>query len=240
MKRIIYFPLIFSFFIFMSISCKTKNPSVDESHNNPSVNTPINNNTGTAQSVPEVTVPPEPTAESKAPEPQVEQEQTPIVNNVEPPKEVKPKRTPIGNCKTQLLNKTKNRVSNISLAAKKINGCKVKSGAKFSFNDRVGKRDAQNGFKVATVIVKGEYSEDMGGGVCQLSSTLFNAVDRAKLEVLERHAHSKGVAYLPPGRDAAVSYGYLDFKFKNNKDYTIEIKAWVENNQVHVSIYKAK
>lgn len=249
MKRICFFTLIFLFFIFITTSCRAKNPSEVEKHNNPSaeenhnsssINIPINSNTGTAQSNPEVLIPSDLVAEPKTPESQKEQEQNSASNNSEKPKKVEVKRTALGSCKTPLLNKNSNRVSNIKLAAKKINGYKLKPGATFSFNNVVGKRDAENGFKVATVIVKGEYSEDMGGGVCQLSSTLYNAVDRAKLQVLERHGHSKGVAYLSKGRDAAVSYGYLDLKFRNNKDYSVEIKAWVENNEVHVSIYKAK
>jgi vancomycin resistance protein YoaR len=80
----------------------------------------------------------------------------------------------------------------------------------------------------------------MGGGVCQLSSTLYSAAEKAKLEIIERHAHSRAVGYIPEGRDAAISYGYLDLRFKNNRDYPIEIKAWLENNEVHVSIYMVK
>lgn len=241
MKKLGYLHLLLLCFIFITASCRTKNPPVEEKNNNPSVNSPINNNQGTAQSIPEIAVPDEPQPEP----PKQETAQPPITesNNEatnEVPKKVTQKKTALGSYKTPLLNKTENRVYNIKRAAKKINGYKLRPRAIFSFNDVVGKRDAENGFKVANVIIKGEYSEDIGGGVCQLSSTLYNAVDKAKLEIIERHAHSRTVGYLPEGRDAAVSYGYLDLRFKNSKDYPIEIKAWVENNEVHVTIYRAK
>lgn len=245
MKQITYLPIILLFFVFITSSCRSKSSTIEENSNSPSVNMP-SNNSGNIQSIPEVPAPSEVPPPSDLPSEtttpvQQPPEQPPSTNrNVEAPKKVTQKRTPLGSYKTPLLSKAKNRVDNIKLASKKINGYKVKPGAIFSFNDVVGKRDAENGFKVATIIVKGEYDEDMGGGVCQLSSTLYNAADKAKLEVLERHAHSRAVSYLPEGRDAAVSYGYLDLKFKNNKEYSIEIRAWVESNEVHVAIYKAK
>ncbi|MCM0649084.1 VanW family protein [Clostridium swellfunianum] len=147
---------------------------------------------------------------------------------------------PIGSYQTPLLNRDKERMENIGLAIKKINGYKLKPGDTFSFNDVVGKRDASNGFKVAAIIVNGEYGEDMGGGVCQLSSTIFNAAERAGMEILERHSHSRSVRYVPQGKDAAVSYGYLDLKFKNSKKYTVELKAKVEDKKLKVYIYKAR
>lgn len=190
-------------------------------------------------------------AENKGPKPKEEPKKTqqkPAENKLTkeqaPKKETPAKKTkkikPLGKYSTPILNKNKDRVSNIRLAAKKINNYRLKPGDVFSFNDVVGKRDEENGFKVATIIVKGELDEDLGGGVCQLSSTLYNAAFEAGLEVVERHPHSRPISYLPSGRDAAVSYGYLDFKFKNNKDYTIKIKAWVEKGKVYTSIYKSK
>jgi vancomycin resistance protein YoaR len=153
MNKIVYLPIIFLSFTFITTSCRTKSSSDEIRENNSSVNTPIINNQGTTQSVPETSVP------SQLPQ---ESEQAPQVesNNEIPkeePKKVIPKRTPLGSYKTPLLNKTKNRVHNIKLAAKRINGYQLRSGATFSFNDVIGKRDAENGFKVATVIVKRGY-----------------------------------------------------------------------------------
>jgi vancomycin resistance protein YoaR len=146
----------------------------------------------------------------------------------------------LGSYQTPLLNRDKERIDNIRLAIRKINGYKLKPDEIFSFNKTVGKRDAANGFKVAAVIINGEYGEDMGGGVCQLSSTIFNAADKAGMQIVERHSHSRAVRYVPEGRDAAVSYDYLDFKFKNNKSYTVEVKAAIEGAKLRVSIYRAK
>jgi hypothetical protein len=147
---------------------------------------------------------------------------------------------PLGSYQTPLLNRGKQRMDNIRLAMKKINGYKLKPGETFSFNDVVGKRDADHGFKIAAVIVNGEFGEDMGGGVCQLSSTIFNAADRAGMKILERHSHSREVKYVPKERDAAVSYGYLDLKFKNTKDYSVQLKVAVEDKRLKVYIHKAK
>lgn len=157
-----------------------------------------------------------------------------------PTTKTKPKVKPIGTFSTPLLNRDKDRVNNIRLAIKKINDYMLNPGETFSFNDIVGKRDAENGFKMAAVIINGEYGEDMGGGVCQLSSTIFNAAERANLEITERHSHTRTVKYVPPSKDAAVSYPYLDFKFKNNKSYPIKISATISDRRVVVSIWKAK
>lgn len=146
---------------------------------------------------------------------------------------------PIGTYQTAILNRDNERMENIRLAVKKTDGYKLKPGETFSFNKIVGKRDSANGFKVAAVIINGDYGEDMGGGVCQVSSTIFNAADKAGLQIIERHSHSRAVKYVPAGRDAAVSYDYLDLKFKNNKNYTVQIKLSVEGTKLRASIYKA-
>lgn len=240
MKKFLNLSLIVLCIIFFTSSCGTKNPSRDEAKNN---TTPIaktetsDSNPGTIQAVPKVPTP-IPAEPSQSPTPPSSSEKS--APNKAAPKKTVPKKIILGDYKTPLLNKDKDRVNNIKLAAKKIDGYRLQPGAVFSFNDIVGKRDAANGFKVAAIIVNGEYDEDMGGGVCQLSSTLYNAADKAGLEIIERHSHSRAVSYLPAGKDAAVSYGYLDFKFKNNKDYTLEIAAWVEKGKVHASILKAK
>jgi vancomycin resistance protein YoaR len=168
-------------------------------------------------------------------------ENKPVVPEKKPAApEKKPLPKALSSYQTPLLNRNADRVNNIRLAMKKINDYKLKSGEVFSFNDIVGKRDAEGGFKMAAIIVNGEYGEDMGGGVCQLSSTIYNAADKAGMEIIERHSHSKEVKYVPVGRDAAVSYGYLDLKFKNTKEYAVELKARIEDKKLKVYVYKVK
>lgn len=126
-----------------------------------------------------------------------------------------------------------NRGQNIKLAVNKINGKILAPGEVFSFNDIVGRRSEANGFKVAHVYQNGKVIEGVGGGICQVSSTLYNSVLLSDLEVVERRNHSLIVGYLPIGTDASVSYGYVDFKFKNSTQWPIKINAKVtENNQI--------
>lgn len=96
------------------------------------------------------------------------------------------------------------------------------------------------GYKRAPVIVKGELSEDVGGGICQVSSTLFNAVDRAGLQIVQRYSHSKRVPYVPPGRDATVSWYGPDFRFKNKYSQPILIKAKAHRGSMIVTIYSSE
>lgn len=93
------------------------------------------------------------------------------------------------------------------------------------------------GYKNAPVIVKGELQEGVGGGVCQVSTTLYNSVLYAGLDVVQRRAHSIPSSYVSIGRDAAVAYGSLDFVFRNSHDYPVYIKAFVSGNKVTARIY---
>ena len=108
-----------------------------------------------------------------------------------------------------------NRSENIRLAAAKLNGVLIRSGSEFSFNDTVGSRIAAAGYKNAAVIIEGKVEQDIGGGVCQVSSTLYNAVLLAGLQSTVRTAHFYPSAYVPAGRDATVADGQIDFKFRN-------------------------
>lgn len=117
------------------------------------------------------------------------------------------------------------RAHNIMLAVRTINNQVVFPGETFSFNQTLGQRTREKGYQPARVIVRGEYSEGIGGGICQVSSTLFNAADRAGLRIIERYAHSKRVAYVPPGRDATVSWMGPDFRFQNNYGLPVLIQA---------------
>lgn len=151
-----------------------------------------------------------------------------------------PKNTVISSYTTPVLDQSPSRMSNLKLASKKINGKIVKPGVVFSFNNVVGKREEETGFKEAKIIKEGKVEYDEGGGVCQVSSTLFNAAQKADMEIIERHNHTKEVHYVPPGQDAAISYGSMDFKFRNTKDYSIKISAYVKGDQMIVSLLKAR
>ena len=133
-----------------------------------------------------------------------------------------------------------NRSTNIALASSKINGMVLMPGDVFSFNGTVGKRTAAAGFKVAGVYVNGQVTNDYGGGICQVSSTLYNAVLRANLEIVERTNHQFTVGYVPIGTDATVSWGSPDFKFKNSRSYPIKIVTSNYNKNLKVTIYGLK
>ena len=115
-----------------------------------------------------------------------------------------------------------------------------KVGAVFSFNEIVGPTSEEKGYEEAKIFTsKGEVTEEHGGGICQISSTLFNAVEPCNVEIIERNEHSKKVYYVPEGRDATISYkSNLDFKFKNNNPYPLKIYAQADENNVTVKIIK--
>ncbi|MEL7568167.1 MAG: VanW family protein [Dehalobacterium sp.] len=131
----------------------------------------------------------------------------------------------------------KSRTQNLKLAAAAINDIQVEAGKTFSFNETVGPRSPERGYKEATIFVNKQKVEGYGGGVCQVSTTLYNAVQNAGLLIVERHPHSLPVPYVPLGKDATVNYGTKDFKFKNDKERAITIKATVDNNKLTVEIY---
>ena len=107
-----------------------------------------------------------------------------------------------------------NRSTNLAIACKKINNYVLQPGETFSYNQTVGKRSIENGFREAHIFTSSGVEDGLGGGICQISSTLYNTVVLANLDIVERHNHSYGAGYVDPGRDATVSYGSLDFKFK--------------------------
>lgn len=145
----------------------------------------------------------------------------------------------IGHYITYFNNGNKERSHNIALAAQAINNHVVFPGEVFSFNKVVGKRTAGKGYQPAPIIVRGELSEGIGGGICQVSSTLFNAADRSGLKILERYSHSKRVPYVPPGRDATVSWYGPDFTFKNSYKQPILIRAKSYHGKMIVMIYSS-
>lgn len=150
--------------------------------------------------------------------------------------ELKDKYTTIATYTTTATN-NKSRNQNLKLCTEAINGTIVNPGQEFSFNSTTGPRSTEKGYQPATAYLNGEIVQEPGGGVCQVSSTLYNTVVFAGLKSTERHSHSYEPSYVTPGEDAAVSYGGPDFKFVNNSDYPIAIKASFSDQKVTCSIY---
>lgn len=145
----------------------------------------------------------------------------------------------VGSCATQLIDHY-DRSKNIELALTKIHGYTLKSGQVFSFNRVVGMRSARRGFRPAPVLFHDRKSIQIGGGICQVSSTLYDAALLADLEVLERSRHSSPISYLPLGLDATVAYGYKDLKFRNNHPFPVVIIASLSEESLTVSILAEK
>jgi len=129
-----------------------------------------------------------------------------------------------------------NRTTNIALSADAINGTTVLPGETFSFNRATGERTEAKGYKPAAAIAGGETFDEIGGGVCQTSSTLFNAVVRADLEIASRKPHAWPSDYVPKGEDATVNWPNLDFKFTNNTDWPVFIVAWCDKSAKTVTV----
>lgn len=134
----------------------------------------------------------------------------------------------------------RDRTTNLQLAANKINGTVVMPGDTFSYNTVVGERTIAAGYKEAPIYVSGEVVDGLGGGICQITSTLYNAVVYANLEIVERSNHQFVPSYVGASRDATVVYGSIDFKFKNNRDYPIKILCSVNNGIASFQIYGLK
>lgn len=125
---------------------------------------------------------------------------------------------------------------NIELACDKIDNTVLLPGDTFSMDKALGPRSISNGYKNAPVIIQGKFLEGVGGGVCQVTTTLYVAVLKSKLEVVERRPHSIPLGYVEPGQDATISEGYIDFKFKNNKEHPVLISAKVSGGNVIIRI----
>lgn len=132
------------------------------------------------------------------------------------------------------------RTTNLKLAASKINGTVLMPGETFSYNKVVGARTIAAGYKEAPIYVSGEVVDGLGGGICQITSTLYNAVVYANLDVVERTNHQFVPSYVTASRDATVVYGSLDFKFKNNRNYPIKINCSVSGGIANFQIFGLK
>lgn len=148
--------------------------------------------------------------------------------------------TELSSFSTNILTSDPNRNNNIQLTCSVLNEHVVAPGETFSFTGLVGKSTSDKGYKQANVInSEGDTIKGLGGGNCQVSSTLYNAVAAVpELEVIERHNHGSEVHYVPIGKDAAVAYGSMDFKFKNNLGSNIKIYASSDDKVVTISISK--
>lgn len=141
---------------------------------------------------------------------------------------------------TKLPKDTKARDDNIKLACDTLNNTKVESGKIFSLWDVLGCPTKEKGYqKAKTFTSDGEVKQSYGGGICQISTTLYNAVLKVnELKIKERHEHSRDVPYIEDGKDAAVSFDTADFKFENTLDYNIKIEAKVEDNKVKIALIR--
>lgn len=139
--------------------------------------------------------------------------------------------------KTGYEKSSSDRKSNIKLALSKFNGLIVEPNEEISFNKITGARTKSNGYKTAKIIIGGKYVDGVGGGVCQASTTLYNALIRSDIEILQVNHHTLPASYVPLSFDAMVSEGYADLVFKNNLDTPIFIKTICTNNDITVEIY---
>ena len=185
-------------------------------------------------------------AENQTSEEQEKQEKENTQNNnevtEEKPKEQQYKEEQIATFSTKIYSKDSARQNNIKITCNTLNNTTVKNGSTFSFCSTVGKATSSKGYQEADVYDhNGNKTKGLGGGNCQVSSTLYNAVLAvSSLKVTERHEHSNDVPYVKDGKDAAVAYGSYDLKFVNNTGNDIKIKASTDGSSVTVTINSLK
>lgn len=137
---------------------------------------------------------------------------------------------------TSLSGSSSNRITNVKLAAEKINGVILQPGQTFSYNDVVGQRTKANGFKEAGAYSNGQVVQEVGGGICQVSSTIYCAAMLAQMTTVERTCHMFVVNYLPYGLDATVSWPGPDYKFRNDRDYPVKIVAYCNDSDNSITV----
>lgn len=141
----------------------------------------------------------------------------------------------VGSYRTRIIDTSPGRLHNIKLTAQQLNNKVIQPGEEFSFNRQTGEPTIERGFKEATVFVDGRTEQGLGGGMCQVSSTLYNAALSAGLNITERHAHSQPVSYVPPGRDA-TTYTDKDLRFVNTTRQELIIRAIVEGDTMVIDL----
>lgn len=147
--------------------------------------------------------------------------------------------TLIGSYSTSFTNGpgSEGRNENLRIACASVNGTLLAPGEVFSMNSTLGPQTYENGYKDAGVYVNGKVEQGVGGGVCQVTTTLYNAVINAELDIVERSNHSLTVAYVPMGMDAAIAGDYKDLKFKNSTDYPVYLEAYITTNKIITNVY---
>ena len=146
--------------------------------------------------------------------------------------------TKISSFSTPIVDDNKNRINNIKITCSKISGTIIKAKEEFSFCEVVGQPSAEKGYKEAHAFVDGKLTNSIGGGNCQVSTTLYNAAKKIDgVKITERHEHGKDVGYIEMGKDATVAYDYLDLKFENNNNFDLKLEAYIKNDKVCVNIY---
>ncbi len=143
----------------------------------------------------------------------------------------------MGEYKTVFNTNNEERAHNIGTACGRINLKLLLPGEIFSMDRILGERTEENGYREAKIIVNNELVDGLGGGICQVTSTMYNSVLLSGLEIVERRNHSIPLSYIDIGRDATISQGYIDFKFKNNSGYAVLIEAKTVDNQVYIAIW---
>ena len=147
--------------------------------------------------------------------------------------------TKISSFSTPIVDDNENRITNIKITCSRISDTVVKADEEFSFCKVVGQPSSADGYKEAHAFVDGELVNAIGGGNCQVSTTVYNAAKEIDgVEITERHEHGKEVGYIEMGKDATVAYDYLDLKFENNNDFDLKLDAYVKGDKVCVDIYK--
>lgn len=147
----------------------------------------------------------------------------------------------ISSFSTKIIDDDDNRDTNIRITCNEINGTIIKNGEEFSFNESAGNPTPDRGYKKAGVFIDGELKKGYGGGNCQVSTTIYNAVNKIDgIKVTERHEHEKEVGYIEMGKDSTVVYDDLDLKFENNTGYDIKLYTELSNNKVKVKVNKLK
>jgi len=195
-------------------------------------NTEIQKNSATTiPTLPQTPLPTQTPLLTPSPLPSVVPESTP-----KPREHSKPVKKTITKANTTIYDKNENRIINMKLASDAIDGMVLKKGEVFSFNDIVGERSSEKGYLPAAIIVKGKHVDGVGGGVCQVSTTLYHAALDCGLDIVERHRHDDNIVYAPNGTDCTVNYDNLDFKFLNNSDKDIIINVSVNSDTVNVKL----
>lgn len=143
----------------------------------------------------------------------------------------------LGGHRTSLEGRSPAQRTNIALALRALDGAWVGPGARFSFNGVVGPRSPERGYQEAKAYMEQGLSRSVGGGVCQVSSTLYAALLGTRLPILERHPHGRRVDSVPPGLDAAVWFGKADLAFQNASPHPIRLKAWADPEGCHVELW---